>query len=159
MKTEEYDSIFVIFAGLSGRYDDIKIAFELVERAIEWCRDQLQVVSTKAAFTEFPKDGVYEVVLWLPDQQGRIGYTVVEKSLTLVGWLHLPNDGSQVHAVCDEKTLEVSYIGTDLEKASDTCNRIEGAIVRSIDIHTGGSRIIPSVFTYGGSQIDPSRLA
>ncbi|KAL8954108.1 MAG: hypothetical protein Q9222_000087 [Ikaeria aurantiellina] len=156
-KTEEFDSIFIIYAGLHGRYEDLKIAFEYEERAIQWCRDELAVVSSRPAFTEFPNDSTWELAMWLPDQQRKIGYTGLKKPLTLVGSMHVPDDGSQIHAVCDVKTLEVSYIGTDYGKASEARNRMEGAFVKSIEFRKGGSRIIPTVFTYSTPADDPSR--
>ena len=70
------------------------------------------------------------------DEDGRFaryGFTVVEKTLTLPGPEELPYGNSYVHVVCDERTLEVSYVSTEYEDAKRVCEGQTGCVVKKVE--------------------------
>ena len=146
---EYTETIYLVYCGINGQPREIKKAFEYLRPALQWCSDQLAMVnSTRAALTEPSADGKsWEVAIWSSPRSGSTGYTIMEKDLTLVGLDDLPVDGSLVHAVCEGETLEVHYVGTDLEKASEMCRGKTGAVVKSVGLSRGGAAdIAPTVF-------------
>ncbi|KAL8895831.1 MAG: hypothetical protein Q9192_003415, partial [Flavoplaca navasiana] len=124
------------------------LAYNYQQPATEWCRDEIQrtINSNRSAFTDTLDSKTIEMSTETRDEDGkftRYGFTVVEKILTLPGLEDLPNGKSNVHIVCDERTLDVSYVSTEHEDAKKMCEGQTGSVVKKVEYrssHSGAKR-------------------
>lgn len=137
-KSPDVEPIFIVFSGLSGRYDSIRLAYNYRQPATEWCVDEIRrtIESDRSAFTDRLDSKTFEMSTEARDENGKLtryGFTVVEKVLTLSGPEELPHGKSNVHIVCDERTLDVSYVSTEHEEAKKVCEGQTGSVVKKVE--------------------------
>ncbi|CAL8579280.1 hypothetical protein XPA_005029 [Xanthoria parietina] len=135
---EHSEPIFIILSGFKGRYHSIQRAYNYGHPALEWSRKEVKqtIKGGGDPNTDFPDNNTREMSTWADDENGiyaRFGFTVVEKTLTLPGPEELPYGTSQVHMVCDEQNLEISYVSTDHSDAEKVCEKQAGSVVKSVE--------------------------
>ncbi|KAL9028810.1 MAG: hypothetical protein Q9180_007114 [Flavoplaca navasiana] len=161
-KSPDIEPIFIVFSGLSGRYDSIRLAYNYQQPATEWCVDEIQrtIKSDRSTFTNSLNSKTIEKFTEARDDDEKLtryGFTVVEKVLTLPGPEDLPKGKSNVHIVCDERTLDVSYVSTEHEDARKVCEGQTGSVVKKVEYvrEAEWNAIRPTVFTIDGKPYKP----
>lgn len=146
---EYEDPIYIIYSGLNGQYKDIIKAYSLREPAVHWCREELKRIDAKvSAYTSFKGDSTLELAIWHIDESGKNvveGFSIVEKEVRVPR--SMEPDESQVHVVYDERTLEISYISLDYDKAVEARDKTASKIVKSIPYLQEPYRVRTSPFS------------
>ncbi|KAL8649687.1 MAG: hypothetical protein Q9226_005470, partial [Calogaya cf. arnoldii] len=152
------EPIYIIFSGIGGHYQSIKRAYNEWKPAENWSRQELkETIGGDGPFIDYLAVGT-QFSTTAPDEDGilsRFGFTIVEKILTLPGPVELPDGSSSVHIVCDEQTLDISYVGTEYGDAKKISEGQAGSVVKSVEYvrDPEPNRIIPTVFTKDGKPI------
>ncbi|KAL8851544.1 MAG: hypothetical protein Q9221_003564 [Calogaya cf. arnoldii] len=157
-KPADTEPIYIILSGIGSHYQSIKRAYNEWKPAENWSRQEIKetiggdgpfidylAVRTQLSTTAYDEDGILS----------RFGFTIVEKILTLPGPEELPYGSSSVHNVCDEKTLDISYVGTEYSDAKKISEGRAGSVVKSVEYvrDPEPDRTIPTVFTKDGKPI------